>query len=194
MKSKLRTKMGNCFSSSTKTKTESIFHIAPATMPKLAIPRDHPSHPDEETSPTPRRLAVEWDDGIERESSMKIKKRIARTRMRQVPEPLQSPLFDTPLRDSRSFSAYVWEQLERLDEACGGAGTISRITTADGSLGQRRRKGIRFEGVDSEGKSILTSSAETITSFTTGLRLWFKLMLVFLLKSTLLLPGMAIVI
>lgn len=95
---------------------------------------------------------------------MKTKKRIARTRMRQVPEPLQSPLFDTPLRDSRSFSAYVWEQLERLDEACGGAGTISRITTADGSLGQRRRKGIRFEGVDSEGKSILTSSAESMCS------------------------------
>lgn len=93
---------------------------------------------------------------------MKFKKRVARSRMRQVPEPLQSPLFDTPLRDNHSFSTNVLEQLALVDKEFT---TISRGTTADGSpMRQKRRNGIRFEGEDSEGKRIITSSASSVCS------------------------------
>jgi hypothetical protein len=95
---------------------------------------------------------------------MRAKKQLTRSRMRQVPEPLQSPLFDTPLRDTHhTFSTHVLEQLAGIDKAF-GTQTASPAIDHHSAAARQTRKVIRFEGEDSEGKRIVTSSASSMCS------------------------------
>ena len=113
---------------------------------------------------------------------------------------MESPLFDTPIRDKRnSFAGEVLKELARFDEAflnsrpylpnnhsysSGGAGgdenyySDSHLSGAGSGAKERisrtlslkrmqpppRRKAIRFDAQDSEGKRILTSSASSVCS------------------------------